>query len=444
MGPDLLYHARRSRFAFLRAALLAPVILSLSAAYALADSYESNNSVLAPKSEFALLPASTDSSADLPPGTRPFGPFLLFTALNLSEKYDDNILAQESGAKSDFITEIQPNVGLQKNFGPHSIAVDASATFQHFVKYQDENTTDYRVRSSGNFEAYRSLNIPFSVSFTHDHKDRFNRRLSSVTKNPMEFETTDAMTGFILKPNRLELRVIGTYTQQRYENGTFLLSGLPSIHEDADNNELQFKTTLSYEGGAGWAPYLEGTYTEQEYLKNAYTNGSFSGPKRDNHLIRMHAGTRYSYHDVFSGFFGLGWEKRNYKDPSLKAVSAFSGEMGLMFRPTERLDIQADLARTTKEDNILQAGSKNLSSNLTASYELDQDLFLHLQGGLLQRDFQDSSRKDNEYGESLLLEYLLAPRLKLGAGVELKQTNSNVTGFSYDDAQFIIRATSSL
>lgn len=364
--------------------------------------------------------------------------FQLRPALEVEERYDDNIFVQENNKEGDFITIVRPELLISKDIGRHNFKLEAKGAGKYYASNSDENVMDGSVKLSTNLEAYHSLNIPFEVSYVIDHQDRTNRSTSARTKEPQELHYINASGGINYKPNRLGLEFLGYYSQLRAEDTVNSRTNVVTPGEDRDVNVYGASLTASYDTGAWLTPQASVVYEFNDDVNPTYMNGGFNGTERDNTLLRFLAGVRMDYKDMILGSIGVGYEQREYDDNTIDSIEAISlsGELGLKI--DRKTLISLELERVTKEDNEILAGITSTSFGLSARRELNSRVFVEATGNYKFTEFNSSRREDEEYKLGLGLSYIIDKGLFLEGQYAFGMRDSTQTGLSYDRNIFLI------
>ncbi len=373
-----------------------------------------------------------------------WGSFKVSPKLDLEQKYTDNVLATETQQQSDFVTRVIPSVKVSKELGRHKAGFQGRASLQKAWEQTSEDIHDFYLGGAALLEGTHSLKFPVFASYQLEHTARENQRVdySELTVHPVESTLGQVQAGFVLKPNRLSLQMLGTYQQRRYKNDSFIAGG-EAVFDDRDFDTLKLDAEIAYEAQANWRPFIKFTGGRDAYLRRSYltASNSYSGLERSNDLKRVLIGSDFNYKGLVYGEFGVGLENRNYDNPLIESVSIVSVSNKINWEPIEKAKLTLNLFQGTSEDNIISAGIKKSVAGLLMDYELQHDLFLR--GNLLYQNenFVDSTRVDKTYGAGVELKYFLTPNFHLGGGYNYGMRDSNQAGSSYNQNSFIFKVT---
>lgn len=240
--------------------------------------------------------------------------------------------------------------------------------------------------------------------------------------------------GFVYKPNRFALELLGDYKQASFENNNQI--NTPTRTRDNPNEPvIQSTIRASYDTETGWTPYIETTFS-----RNNFINENLSAPHRDNDLFRLLAGSAFNYKGIVYGFFGIGMDSRSYKDSRIASARGLALESKISWEPRPKSKITFDLSRETFEDNEIIAGLTQTETGLEYSHEVKQNLFLKLIGSYNSEDFNDSPRQDDTITTGLGMQYVISTKFQLGADYNYMTRDSNMNGLDFDDNTLMLRA----
>ena len=252
----------------------------------------------AKKAQSSRIPGP-DKHANAKTGRR-VGTVLIYPTLSVQQRYNDNIYVTEQNTENDFITSIQPEVTIETEKGRHNFALDAAADISHYHEHTSENTEDFTIGFSSTLEGYHNLKFPISARYTQDTRARSNRNIASITEEPVEFEEIKFDAGVIYVPNRLSLATNLSYSQTRLENGQLRTTGVQTVNEDGDTDDINLKVTASYDTRHIIKPFIEFDYTKTDFKNRQFTGNSFNGISRSNNLYRGVTGVLFDHHDIIT------------------------------------------------------------------------------------------------------------------------------------------------
>jgi len=366
-----------------------------------------------------------------------FKTFLLFPNLTLEQAYNDNVLATETQEKSDFVTALKPELLILKKWGRHQFLAALNAEIFHHWDLKNENVENYSATIDVDLEAKQGLNIPVRLSYHDGSLQRRNQRRASVselTEKPLGVKSLEAETGFIYKPNRLMLSMLGSYRQARLENAR-IVSGGQLVRDNGDVDRMRIKARASYDAQTGWAPFLETTFAQEEYINQA--PGSLN---RNNDLLRVLTGTSFDFKGLLYGFVGAGWENRSYDSGAIDDAGGLSVEAMATWEPSTKSRIIFDVSRKTSEDNEIVAALTKTYAGVEFRHELQRSLFLKTSVSHEREEFESTSREDDTIDAGVGINYIIGPHLQLSAEYDYVTRDSTVNGLSMENSIVFLRA----
>lgn len=351
--------------------------------------------------------------------------------IELGGYYDDNILLQSDDRKSDFITVVKPSLAITKKLGRHEFTWAGDAAIRRYASHHNENVETGGVGFSGNLEALRQLQLPFSVRYNKEVDERINRRPGLLTVKPQDLERFTASGGIVYQPNRFRLDLIGSYEALRADDAVFM-NGAIARGKDRDTDEYTGEARFSYALGTGWTPYLSLVYQRSDDIYPAYTPTGFNGLERDNDVYKAQAGFEMDYKNILLGGAGIGYETRDYTARNIESVDAVSLDADLKYNITRRTSLGLVAARATYEDNLIQASYVETAGRLSLEHALTARLYGGLTGGYITAHYKETRREDDEYQGKASLLYLLDKGLALEAAYTYQTRDSTIDVLSYD------------
>lgn len=373
---------------------------------------------------------------EVPPMT--YKGFLIAPAIEIEQKYDDNILGSETNENGDFITSVRPELAIKKEFGRHQASLNLKGIIKRYWENPDEDVEDGSVVFKTDLEAYRGLLIPLEISYSIDHLDKANRSSASLTEKPQEQSHLIFKGGVVINPNRLGVEIIGTHDQFRAEDVRNKFTGIVTPGEDRDTDTTKLSVTSWYETKGWVSPQVAIIYEDVDDIKPTFIGGGFNGEERDNNAIRVLAGARLNYKDLILGSFGVGYEERTYDSNNIDAISAISFRGDLQLKPTRRDTITFEGSRSTNDDNEIKAGATTTALGLNYTREINSRVFLDGSAQYQLNEFDDSNREDKQYKLGLGLLYIIDSGLFLEGRYAFGTKDSTQPGLSFDRNTYMV------
>jgi hypothetical protein len=365
-----------------------------------------------------------------PPLAKPKS-FVFEPRLRVGEKYESNIFAADTGRKSDFITMVVPGLHMGLVNSPHKLDFDGEFELDRNLHHHEESQNNYKARLAGLLEAAKSLHFPFEVGFKRQHEERIDDLTHQGSVKPIHFTDFKTGLGVDYKPGPLGFALNGSFRALSYGDGEDA-AGAPVIRRDADHNELGGEARVSYDIGAANTASLIGRLGRNDYDRNAYVAGGFTGPSRDSHSWGALAGWKTS----FKGFLAdlkLGLGTRNYKDGAIDDIRTLIGDANMHYDLTDATRLSLNASRFIHEDDEVLQGIVRTDAGLTLDHKLNDRLSLGAGAERQYWNFEASPRQDKVWKLKALADYMISQHFSLGAEYDYVMRASNAAGFDLND-----------
>ncbi|MFZ4875801.1 TIGR03016 family PEP-CTERM system-associated outer membrane protein [Janthinobacterium sp. Mn2066] len=253
--------------------------------------------------------------------------WLVAPALRLRESYTDNaLLAPQGQARSDFITEIAPSIGLIGS-GPR-LQVHLDATWRQF-RYQHRPASDSReLQASANAELLKDwFHLDTAASISQRSVSPFGPQV--INDLPATQNASTVRTVTISPYVRHRFSSLGTaelrYTRNSVSSGGDLLS----MHSDEVSMLLNGAPR-----GVGWS--WNASYDVRR------TQDSKLAPQR---MERASAGLRYPFNSRWSATASAGQEQEGYASSTGQQPQGRFWTVGGVWTPSPRTSVAVSTGR---------------------------------------------------------------------------------------------------
>jgi hypothetical protein len=376
------------------------------------------------------------------------GSFLVFPSAGLAESYDSNVFATQTGVKSDFVTDVTPDVTVDSDWNNHALDFDAGGDIKRYASEVSENVTDAHAIANGRLDVRREIYFLGGLSYQREHEDRSSPNSIAGQKNPTEYQVAGAGLSYVHEPGRLGLRVDGTVNSYFYDNGQ-TATGASVVETDRNRTEYIIRPRLAYEIVPGYHAFVQLQANRRDYQSQF----DQFGIAHDSHGYEADAGTALSLGGIINGEIYAGYLKQFYdtdtratagnptpiaNKPSVSGVG-FGGN--LLWNVTDLTSLRFAMSRAIQETivtNAVGATTAIAEADLVtaASVSVEHELLRNvlLTGGVsyTQDAFQGITRTDNSYGGTAGANYLINRYLSAGLNLSYTKRSSNQPGNDYD------------
>jgi hypothetical protein len=329
----------------------------------------------------------------------PIGPLEMRATLDSSILYDSNVLAADTGARSDAFVRFRPGVTLNNRAGDYQVALRAVATIDRYSRLKTEDAETWNI--GGTVQRYfgRNTNLRAGFAWEGNQEGRQSSSISFPTVEPVTWRTTSGAVGFSQAFQQLKLSVEGTYSHAQYNN-SILLTGQPFSQQGRNNDLIRVVSRLSYQQSPSFVYFVQARVDQRNFQHLAGV------PPRDSTEISGIGGVQFEANFPARGEIGLGYLNRKFKDPFYRNFSGFDVNAKLELFPTTLTTVTLT-AQRRNEDN----GQPNSSVSSIyefagrVDYELLRSLIITAGGRYSINTAQNIDRVDYIVGASAGAEY---------------------------------------
>lgn len=363
------------------------------------------------------------------------GAYLIYPALTLAGEHDDNIFATNTDEKSDFITHIRPELGINSNWGRHALNFDAAADIARYNDYSDENYDDYHARVDGRLDIQQQNNLTAKAGYANEHVPRSSPNSENGTE-PTTYDVGSLSAAYRHRLNRLTFRVGGVFDNFDYDN-VKNSAGMTINNQDQNRDVVSYLAQVNYELMPAYSAFLRTRYKDVKYDQKFDDNGL----QRSSDGYQVDLGTELFLSGVMFGEVYLGYVDRNYDDPSLNDIDKVTGGAELTWLPTGLTTVIFTVDRDIAETIVDNAsGILETEAGVRVDHELLRNLLLNARLAALDEDFEGTSRNDDYVKIGLGAKYLMNRHLYLTMDYDYRDRNSNTPGGVNDftDNRFLV------
>lgn len=352
------------------------------------------------------------------------GSFLILPKLDVSEQYNDNIYATESGATSDFITNVSPSVNIKSLWSRHSLNLRAALSQYWYNSHSSENRLDWNVGADGRLDVLRDTYLTADVGYQQAHEDRGSPNSETSAAEPTEYDLFEGSLGLHQRFNRVTASLTGTYDNYDYKDvptnsGTV-------IDEDArDRKEYLGALRLGYDVSPDTNVYVEGSLNKRDYNQTATVDRSSQG-------YAAVIGSEFKLSQLAEGRIYVGYQEQNYDAARFSSNGglAYGAKVNWFVTPLTTIRFSAASAIDESIDP-LASGYKAQQVGLGIDHELLRNLVLSGDIAYENDDFGDISRKDDVTSAVLGATYLLNNFFAVGLNYGIVDRSSSISGADY-------------
>ena len=340
------------------------------------------------------------------------GSFIVLPKVDLGEYFDSNVYSIDSGVKSDFYTDVAPDVLIDSDWENHALDLDLGGDMKRYASQVSENVTNAHAIANGRLDVLNEVYILGGGQYQLAHEDRTSPNSIVGQKNPTEYQVAGLGLGYVHEPGRLGFRIdaIGNYFTY---NNAQTATGATIVETDRNRFDYAVKPRLEYEIVPNYKAFVQASGSWSTYQS---TFDQF-GFKRDSSGWEADAGTAIDVTNLITGEIYAGYLDQYYADPRFKTAGGIGLGTNLLWTVTELTSVRLGASRSMQETIVnngaggaaLVEASSDLTTAATLSVEHELLRNVLLQAGLTygQDDFQGITRLDNTYGANAEARYLI-------------------------------------
>lgn len=352
------------------------------------------------------------------------GSFLLYPRAPISETYDDNVYARQTNKVSDFVTELNPQLSLESQWGRHALDVSVATDLTYHAHQTTEDRVDLEFDQSGRLDIGGSDSLSDTLVL-----ERYQESRESIDDPHGISPTKVSHLGTVLE-YRHRTGVIFTNLRGAVDDYSFhdtrtAGGGILNNH-DRDRLSLMGTLEVGYDTGGLIRPFVQFTGVRVNF-KQAVDD---FGLNRDSTGYAINGGILFPVTALVQGRAYAGYIARNFKDAALADVHGVGYGAQLVWSPSRVTTVSIGVLRTVNETTLDQS-SAAVSSSLNAGIdqEIRENLVAHV-GGDIERDrYAGIGASQVFWHGQFSLNYLMNRRLRTSIGYEYSGRNiKNLVG----------------
>jgi hypothetical protein len=365
------------------------------------------------------------------------GKYIFQPSIMISEYYDDNIYAQETGKKNDLITVFTPKFNLKSDWSKHQFNLNAGIEITRHADFSTENTENGWLKLNGKYDISKLSHLFAGVSYARDHEDRGTED-PAVGYYPVKFEDSTAHLGYSVSKKNNSIKLI--YSNKELDYYDVDSDGGIIDNDDRDRNESALGIQYMYKYSANTAVFINGIYDLREYITSPDNNGDF----RDSNGWKSSVGLKYASTSVVSKIYFQNLA-RDYE--SLSFADIDESNLGLQFSwkilPSSILNIKTSSSIEETTINTSPGYLKeDASIGLNIALNKNRKLNFYAMKGKAQ--YYVITRNDKYMNYGLGYDAKISSNLYMSVDLHRAERDSNIAGQDYISNQVLLRLKGSI
>ena len=348
------------------------------------------------------------------------GGIWLFPKVQGDVEYNDNIYATSTGAVSDEIFRIKPELVVQSNWSRNYFDLYARASVNQYATHTTENTNDWDFGGDERIDIVRGTDIRLGAEASRLTVPRTASSSPSDGALPLQYYQDSAYVIGEREVNRFRFTLRGDWSRFDYSNvpaiggGTIIETDMNHQQFDLDGRvdyAISPRTAWFVEADGNWRPYqAAGILT----------------PERSSQGYQLLTGANFEVTSLIRGEIGVGYISQMYNAHTYDNVSGPGLRGKLEWFPSELTTVTLTGDRSVQDAGII-GSSGYLSTNIGAQidHELLRNVILSASGQYGHDSYNGVDRRDERYMAGFSATYLINRRVGLSAGyVYFKQDSA--------------------
>jgi hypothetical protein len=358
------------------------------------------------------------------------GTFAVFPSVQVDAEYNDNIFAVSSGADSDWIVRLKPEVQIASGWSRHSLEAYARANISRYQDFDAEDFEDWSVGAAGRLDITRGSNVAFGYDNSSVTEPRTSSNAPASTREPISYDLGSAFLAASRTSGRLKLSARGDVREYDYEDAVTLGGTIV----DQDNRDRTI-TSLTGRADVALSPdtalFVQATSNKRDYD----TAVSAVLPARDSDGYEILAGANFEVGAVARGEVAVGYIVQEFDAAAYDEIDGFGARAQLEWFPTQLTTVTGFGSRTIEDSGIVGSGGYLSSAvGVRIDHELLRNVLVNAEASLSRDEYEGIDRDDDRFQVSVGGTYLLNRNLGISVSAShFEQTSEGLAAGSEFD-----------
>ncbi|MCG6200436.1 outer membrane beta-barrel protein [Psychromonas antarctica] len=373
--------------------------------------------------------ASTNVQAEIfsPAPVNVTNGFAIIPQLESSVRYDDNIYNSEQDALSSTIYVIKPSFKFGTDDGINRYGGQYTLESGTYSRNSDDNYVDHNLAFLAHTEFTNKHRLDFKAGFRNTHEAR-GTHLTELnpagSAEPLKFNTylTSAYYQYGSQFAKMRVGAGIAFDTLKYQN-----SNAADTTKYSDFSALRLLIDSDYQ--IATITYLT---TELNRADITYAHKAPTEASRDNIDTRFLAGLRWEGLAKTTGRVKVGYQFKKFADSGREKFSGSNVDFSVAWQPLLRSTFELHLTRAGEDSDTIGDYVDILGSALSWKHNWTDRIHSNAVVSYSTVDYASVTREDDVVNMAVVINYEFTRWLKVTAGYEFTNKNSNVTDISYD------------
>jgi len=367
----------------------------------------------------ALL-LNTHSVSAVEPAAIPLGEMNLYPSLNFATGHDDNILAEETGKQSSWVTRITPNLLLEAETDNTLYRLNYSIEKGILHSSSADNYIDHNLTGTANIigNSRNRIDLQFAVIKGHEARGDESGGATTTSDKPLEFDLNSMQAIYTYGGEdaigRIEFDV-------GYENKDF--TNFSSVTDSRNYDRISYGAQFEYRVTGKTSAIFQATQNKIDYDDPSVT--------KDNTNTKFLVGATWEATAKTSGTVKVGWADKNFKDDTRTDSDGGTWAASVNWNPRTYSTFVLSTGQVFGESTTADSSIDTSNYGLNWSHYWNDNLKTTIGYNLVNQDYSDSTRDDDIKTLVVGINHETRRWLNLGLGYTMVDKDSNQAGSSF-------------
>lgn len=355
------------------------------------------------------------------------GSFILRPSAALETEVTDNASLTETNRKSDVLGILRAGFSADSDWTRHALSASVDAEIGRYTRETDENYLTINAAVLGRLDVRERTSLDTELRYSLSRESRAALSSGASAARRPFISSYHASARGNHRFNRLTLSLRGAFEYADYGN-SWLIGGIGKSNDDRDFADISTSLRATYDVKPGLSVYAEGGVS----LRRHRIPVDSGGLRRNSDGVSGLVGARFELGRLVRADASLGVVHRNYRDATLKDVTALTASGQLAWNISELTTLYGEVSTSVNETDLAGASA---SVERQAAFGVQHELLRNvIIGGELRGAHVKaigSATRETAFSASLTGEYRINRNAALNATLARNQRFSNQAGGDY-------------
>ncbi|MYM00285.1 outer membrane beta-barrel protein [Novosphingobium sp. FGD1] len=311
-----------------------------------------------------------------------FQGFHVLPSVTFGAGLDSNVFSRKTVRESDVVVQSEPRLRVRREGRFSSIAFDAVARTNTYLRLSDQDSTEYRFDGTYTRGTVSPDSISVNVNYRREAVLRGTVENDLIGGEPLMRRVLGASITGRKQFNRVSIDGQAIAGRQRYED---IENGGAERIDQSFRNVVRYgaRGVLSYQASSRTSIFTGIEYDRFDYARSPLLEN------RDATNWSGTAGLRYELSRVLVAQLGVGYRSYNFTDPQLGAIKGLALSGHLRYFPSRLVALRGVIEQSNTTSPYDLVGAVTLTSaRVEIEYEMRRSLSWNASTKVTLEDYQ--------------------------------------------------------